>query len=130
MAISNIVEAMTDSLNSVNLPAMVLPPLLIRCVGLTRPGLSAYKISTEVIQNCEKLGIPTAENPDGSENLNNAYTYAIVKSIIDAIHNDAVIQGVAPLGSLKIQSIGQGPSGPIVSNGSNIIDSSITGIIM
>ena len=72
MTISNIVDTVTNTLNSVQTPANVLPALLLKSVSFYRPGLSAYKIATEVIQNNSKIGIPTGEAPDGSENLINA----------------------------------------------------------
>ena len=51
MTISTIVDTVTNTLNSAKIPANVLPPLLLKCTALNRPGLSAYKIATEVIKN-------------------------------------------------------------------------------
>ena len=129
MTISNIVNSVTNTLNSARVPANILPPLLLKCSSLTRPGLSAYRIATEVIQNNEKLGIPTGANPDGSENLINAYTYNIVKCMVEALKNDASVQVAIPMQSLIIQATGANAGGPVTCVGSNLIDSISRGII-
>ncbi len=129
MNISNLVNKITNTLESTRIPVQVLPAILLKCTSLTRPGLSAYKIATEVIQNNEKLGIPTGANPDGTENLINAYTYNIVKSLVDALKNDAAVSVAIPLGSLLIQANGANGGGPVTCIGSNLKDSIGRGII-
>lgn len=129
MNISSLVNSITDTLNSARIPAGILPPILLKCTSMTRPGLSAYKIATEVIQNNEKLGIPTGANPNGSENLINAYTYSIVKCMVEAIKNDASVQVAIPMQSLLIQATGANAGGPVTCVGSNLIDSISQGII-
>lgn len=129
MNISNLVNKITNTLESTRIPVQVLPAILLKCTSLTRPGLSAYKIATEVIQNNEKLGIPTGANPDGTENLINAYTYNIVKSLVDALKNDAAVSVAIPLGSLLIQVNGANGGGPVTCIGSNLKDSIGRGII-
>ena len=129
MSISNIVDNITNTLNSVNTPAMVLPPFLLKCTSLARPGLSAYKISAEIIQNNETLGIPTGPNPDGGDNLINQYTYNIVKSVVKALKHDASIQVAIPMQSLLIQTTGANAGGAVTCIGSNLLDSVGNGII-
>ena len=51
MNISNVVDAVTNTLDSAKIPANILPPLLLKCTALSRPGLSAYKIAAQIIQN-------------------------------------------------------------------------------
>jgi hypothetical protein len=128
-SIASIVNTITNKLESARTPANVLPPILLKCSSLTRPGLSAYKIATEVIQNNQKLGIPTGNNPDGSENLINAYTYNIVKSIIEAIKNDAAVSVAVPMGSMLIKADGANGGGPVTCFGTNLLDSLSRGII-
>lgn len=129
MSITNIVNKISNTLESTRLPAQVLPPLLLKCTSLTRPGLSAYKITTEVIQNNEKLGIPTGPNPDGSENLINAFSYNIIKTFVNALKNDAAVSVATPLGSLLIQATGGNGGGPVTCVGTNLKDSISRGII-
>lgn len=129
MTITSIVNSLTDRLNSINIPTSTLPPLLLKCISMTRPGLSAYKIASEIIQNNQKLGIPTGPNVDGSENLINAYTYNIIKCMVHALQNDASIQCAIPMNSLLIQATGANGGGSVTCIGSNLKDSISQGII-
>lgn len=129
MTISNIIDTVTNTLDTAKIPANILPPLLIRCIALSRPGMSAYRTAVEIIQNCGKLGIPTGDNPNGAQNLINAYTYAVVKSVFNAIKNDATVQMAMPANSLLIQATGANAGGPVTCVGTNLIDSLANGII-
>jgi hypothetical protein len=129
MNISNVVDAVTNTLDSAKIPANILPPLLLKCTALSRPGLSAYKIAAQIIQNNKALGIPVEDNPDGTANLINQYTYNVVKCIVDAIKNDASVQVAIPMQSLLIQATGANAGGPVVCIGSNLLDSIGNGIM-
>lgn len=129
MTISSIVDTLTNTLDSTNIPANILPPLLIKCTALARPGLSAYKIASQIIQNNKALGIPVDDNPNGAANLINQYTYNVVKCIIDAIKNDATIQVAIPMQSLLIQATGSNAGGPVTCVGTNLLDTLGNGII-
>lgn len=129
MTISGVVDIITDAMNSSKIPANILPPILLKSTALDRPGLSAYKIASQVIQNNKSLGIPTEDNPDGSSNLVNQYTYNIVKCVIDAIKNDATVQVAIPAQSLLIQTNGANAGGPLVGIGTNLLDSIGNGIL-
>ena len=129
MTISGVVDIITDAMNSSKIPANILPPILLKSTALDRPGLSAYKIASQVIQNNKSLGIPTEDNPDGSSNLVNQYTYNIVKCVVDAIKNDATVQVAIPAQSLLIQTNGANAGGPLVGIGTNLLDSIGNGIL-
>ena len=120
---------MTNTLDSSKIPANILPPLLLKCTALNRPGLSAYKIAAQIIQNNKALGIPVEDNPDGSDNLINQYTYNVVKCIVDAIKNDATVQVAIPMLSLLIQATGANSGGPVTCIGTNLLDSVGNGIM-
>jgi hypothetical protein len=75
------------------------------------------------------LGIPTDRRKDGGENMINQFTYNIVKSVVEALKEDASIQVVIPTGSLMIQSNGFNAGGPVTSTGTNVIDTVAKGII-
>lgn len=129
MTLSTIVDSITTTLDSSKMPANILPPLLLKCTALNRPGLSAYKIASQIIQNNKALGIPVEDNPDGSANLINQYTYNVVKCIVDAIKNDASVQVAIPMQSLLIQATGGNAGGPVTVFGSNLLDSIGNGIM-
>ncbi len=129
MNISNIIDSITNTLDSAKMPANVLPPFLLKCTALNRPGLSAYKIASRIIENNKALGIPVEDNPDGTANLINQYTYNVVKCMVDAIKNDASVQVAIPQQSLLIQATGGNAGGPVTCIGSNLLDSIGNGIM-
>lgn len=129
MNLSTIVDSVTNTLESARGPANILPAFLLRCTALTRPGLSAYKIASSIIQKNAQLGIPTEDNPDGSTNLVNAFTYNVVKEIVSALKNDASVQVAIPMQTLLVQAVGSNAGGPVTCVGSNILDSLGNGII-
>lgn len=129
MNISSIVDAITKTMESANTPVNILPPMLLKCTSLLRSGLSAYKITAKIIQNNKTLGIPTGDNPDGSTNLINAYTYNVVRGMVDAIKNDASVQVAVPASSILIRSLGGNAGGPVVPIGTNLLDSIANGIM-
>lgn len=129
MTIASIVDTITNTLNTAKVPANILPPLLLRCAALSRPGLSAYRITSQIIQNNKTLNIQTEDNPDGSDNMINQYTYNIVKCIVDAIKNEATVQVAIPSQSLLIQTTGANAGGPLVGMGTNLLDSLGNGIM-
>ena len=129
MNISDIIDNITNTLDSAKMPANVLPPFLLKCTALNRPGISAYKIASRIIENNKALGIPVEDNPDGTANLINQYTYNVVKCIVDAIKNDASVQVAIPQQSLLIQATGGNGGGPVTCIGSNLLDSIGNGIM-
>lgn len=129
MNISSLVNTVTKALETSKTPANILPPLLLKCVSLARPGMSVYKTAAEVIKNNALFDIPRGPNPDGSANKINQYTYNLCKCIIDAIKNDASVQAAIPSGSIMIESKGGNAGGPIVTVGRNLLDSICRGII-
>lgn len=129
MTLSSVVDNITNTLNSVKTPAFSMQPFLLKVVALNRPGLSAYKISADIIKTNENLGIPTGANPDGGDNLINQYTHNIVKTIVEALKHDASIQVAIPMNSLLIQANGGNAGGPVTCIGTNLIDSIGKGII-
>ena len=129
MNISDIIDSITNTLDSAKMPANVLPPFLLKCTALNRPGLSAYKIASRIIENNKALGIPVEDNPDGTANLINQYTYNVVKCMVDAIKNDASVQVAIPQQSLLIQATGGNAGGPVTCIGSNLLDSIGNGIM-
>lgn len=127
--ISSIVSLITEALDGVKSPANTLSPYLLLAAGELRPGLSAIRITGEVINRNKAVGIPTEDNISGGDNLINQYTYNIVKSVVEALKSDAAIHIAIPPNSLLIQSNGANSGGPVISTGSNLTTSIGKGII-
>lgn len=129
MTLDAVVNNITNTLESFEAPALPLPPFLLKCTAMTRPGLSAYKIATNIIKEHEILKIPTGPNPDGSDNMINQFVYNIVKCFVDALQKDASIQAALPTQSLLIQATGANAGGPFTCTGTNLYDALMSGII-
>ena len=129
MNLASVVSNIKDFLGKNSTPANTLPPILLKAAAHNRSGISAYKIASKIIENNKNIGIPTGENPDGSPNMINEYTYNVVKSVIESLKEDASIQVVIPAGSLKIISTGANAGGLVESTGTNQNDTIGKGII-
>ena len=124
--ITNTIKSMIDGLKS---PAMKLPGLLVLVTAIQRPGLSASKITTNIIENNKSLGIATGANPDGSSNIINEFTYNIVSEVLKAIKDDSVVHVSIPPGCITITGTGANAGGPVVITGMNTMPSEGYGII-
>lgn len=110
-------------------PAEILPPQLLFCTAIRRPGMSASEVASRIITNNVALGIETGTNPDGTPNIVNQYTYNIVKEVLNEIKRNAVVHVAIPVGSIMVQTNGANAGGPVVGVGSNIISTTVRGII-
>ena len=129
MKLDNMAKMMRNAFNLMKTPAEILPPQLLHCLVIRRPGMSPSEVTARIITNNATLGIETGTNPDGSSNVVNQYTYNIVKEVIDEIKKNAVVQVVIPANTIMVQTNGGNAGGPVVGVGSNIISSLVRGII-
>lgn len=130
MGTSAVVEYVKQMLNTIKTPAMMLPAILLKCTAIQRPGLSPQEIASVIIERNKAIGIPTGENPDGSNNLVNMYTYNVVKSMVDALKQDGVVHVAIPAKSLVIEATGGNAGGPVTVVGTNLTDTTAYGIIV
>ena len=129
ITIDKIASMMQSAMNSIKTPAAILPSTLLYATAIQRTGLSASKIASQIISNNQALGIETGENPDGTPNIVNQYTYNVVKSVVDALKSDAVIHTVIPAGTILVEVVGANGGGPVTCTGSNILDATAMGLI-
>lgn len=129
MNLSDAVDSITKLFDSAKVPANVLPPILLKCVALNRPGLSAYRLASQIIKNNQTIGIPTDAEHDGAPNKVNQFIYNISKCVVDAMKNDAAVQLAIPKNSIMVQSNGANAGGPVTCIGTNLLDSLGNGII-
>lgn len=128
MTFSAVIEAVRNIFGANGVVARFLPPLLICCTAVRRPGVSSAMIASMVIESNRQNGIPTGPNPDGSANLINKHDYGLVKCVVDSLLKNMVIQVGIPAGSLVIQSEGGNAGGPVISIGTNKTDTLAFGI--
>ena len=122
MTFSGVIERIRKIFGANGVVARFLPPSLICCTAMGRMGVSASIAASVVLENNRKIGIPTGPNPDGSPNLINKHDYGLIKSVLDMIVKNSVIQVGIPANSLLIQVQGGNAGGPLVAVGTNMTD--------
>lgn len=119
MTVKEIATGIKNAMAAVLNPVNTIPPMLLLCEIMNRPGLSAISLSASIIQKMQNLGIPTGPNPDGSENLLCAMAYATSQAIVDEFHNHAVIELPLQIGSISVMASGANAGGPVEVVGAN-----------
>lgn len=127
--IQRIVDAINGVLESVRIPVIPIPAILLLCTVFRRPGLSAMIIASRVIKRQSEFGAPTGALPDGSANKMNALIYVLAQEIVDEIQTNCVIEAVVPPGTMVITSFGANAGGPVTSMGTNTLPTKVTGLL-
>ena len=83
--VQNIGSAITAVFDKIRPPVQAIPPILLLCEIMNRPGLSAISITASVISKLETAGIPTEVNPCGMENMNNKFVKIFVEETVKHI---------------------------------------------
>ena len=112
MNISSVISSIKQMINGAKMPAQGLPAILLYATTLCRGGMSAMDIAANTIQEYGDI-IPNGPNPDGSENLINAYTYILTKNIVESIKLNAVGEGTCAPGEIVFQGDGANGGGPV-----------------
>lgn len=119
-----------DSALSVSFPALMpIPPLLLICEILSRPGLSAIRLTANIIKRLPEAGIETGVNVDGSPNQINQFVRIISEELVNHIHDAAKVIIATPPGGIITVGTGAGPTGPVVVTSSTLIPTGGGGLI-
>jgi hypothetical protein len=105
-----------------------VPTPLILVGGQTRPGLSATKIASTIIQRKSEAGLPIGTLPSGGESPDEIMERIRIEEIIKAIQQDAKITIAIPPGT-TLSAAGASPSGPVTVFGSTITLTTGFGVI-
>lgn len=95
-------------------PAPSIPPILLLCEIMNRPGLSAMSLTTAVISRLPEIGIDTGVNPDGSANMVTQFVKVFSEELVKEIKNNAVVNCAMPPGALNITGMSAGVGGGAV----------------
>ncbi len=121
LGLENIISSIKNVFNNkLRNPATIIPPILLICGLMRRPGLSCAISVGNIIQSLDKEGINTDKAPDGSENLVNKLVKSVTCEIVRTLKEDANIQIALAPGSVNVVSTGANAGGPITCVGSNI----------
>jgi len=96
-----------------------VPPPLIMVGGANRPGLSAIKIASAIIQRKSEAGLPVGALPSGGVSPDEIMERIRIEEIIKALQEDAKITIAIPPGT-TLTANGSSPSGPVTVFGSTI----------
>lgn len=127
--INNIGTAIKAAFNGVREPVIPIPPVLLLCEIMNRPGLSAIALAASIIARLSAEGFPTGVNEDGSENMNNKFILIMCEELVNEIQTNGVVQSSVAPGSISITGIGANAGGPISIQGFNDKVAEIKGII-
>jgi len=105
-----------------------VPTPLILVGAQTRPGLSAIKIASTIIQRKSEAGIPIGTLPSGGVSPDEIMERIRVEEIIKAIQEDAKLTVAIPPGT-TLSAAGASPSGPVTVFGSTITLTTGYGVI-
>jgi hypothetical protein len=93
-----------------------------------RGGLSALKISREIIKRKSEAGLPIGVLPTGNANPDEIMEKIRIEEIIKALQNDAIISVAIPPG-ITLSAAGISPAGPVSVFGSTITITKAFGVI-
>lgn len=127
--IKNISDSIKGVIGSARKPAPSIPPILLLCEIMNRPGLSAIALSAAVIARLQKEGFDTGVNPDGSPNMNNKFVYIMCEELIKEIKENAVVESSIPTAAITVTGTGGNAGGPVVVTGFNDRVASVRGVI-
>lgn len=121
---ANVVEKICDFVNNMITkargPLQTIPPVILVCSAINRPGLSAMLITSNIIRRQSEAGAPFGPAKDGGANIAEAMERIRVEEIIKALKMDAKIQVGIPIGGIQFTGTGANAGGPIVVTGFNI----------
>lgn len=126
--IKTIADSITMAFNGVRVPAPPIPPILLMCEIMNRPGMSAMSLTSAIIARLPEIGFNTGVNEDGSANMVNMFVKVMCEEIIKEIKNNAVVNCSLPPGALNISGTSAGIGGGVVT-ASNTGFTSLNGIV-
>ncbi len=119
MSILTIASSLQKMIQSVRLPIMVIPAIMILCSVIKRPGLSAMMTAAEAIKGQTEFGAPTGDLPDGQPNMMNAMMYKLTQCIYKDITRNGFVQIAIPMGGIQVTVEGANGGGPVICKGTN-----------
>ena len=127
--INTIAQGIEKAFNAVRPALKSIPPLLLLCEVVQRPGLSAIATIGSIIKRMPEAGIETGVNPCGAPNVNNKLIRIVCEEVIKEIKDNAKVTCVIAPKSITSIGIGSNASGPIVVKSYNTIPVITNGII-
>ena len=127
--INTIAQGIENAFNAVRPALKSIPPLLLLCEVVQRPGLSAIATIGSIIKRMPEAGIETGVNPCGAPNVNNKLIRIVCEEVIKEIKDNAKVTCVIAPKSITSIGTGANASGPIVVKSYNTIPVNTDGLV-
>jgi hypothetical protein len=112
MDILSICSQIKEAIDSIKIPAIPIPPVLLALGGQFRSGISPSMVAANIIQRQSEAGAPFGSAADGSANIAEAMEVIRIEEIIKALKNDTLVQVAIAPGMINIVGTCATPSGP------------------
>lgn len=127
--INRIANGIEKAFDSVRPALQTIPPILLICEVMNRPGLSAISLASSIIRRLPEAGIETGVNNDGTPNKVNQFVRILSEEIINELKDNALITCVVQSGTINSLGTGGNAGGPVVVTSVNTIPINIRGIL-
>ena len=127
--INTIAQGIENAFKAVRPALQSIPPLLLLCEVIQRPGLSAIALTSAIIRRLPEAGIETGVNADGSPNKINQFVRVLCEEIVTEIKDNAKVTCVLQPGTINSIGTGANAGGPVVVTSYNTIPVNTMGII-
>ena len=127
--INTIAQGIEKAFNAVRPALKSIPPLLLLCEVVQRPGLSAIATIGSIIKRMPEAGIETGVNPCGAPNVNNKLIRIVCEEVIKEIKDNAKVTCVIAPKSISSIGTGANAGGTIVVKSYNTMPVITNGII-
>ena len=75
MQITELLNSIDDVMASVKFTFPLIPPKLIQCGVIARPGVSAIRMTQNILKDLAAAGFPIEDNTDGTPNMTVSFVY-------------------------------------------------------
>ena len=104
ISVKEICNRIENLISTIRIPLPSIPAVLISCAAITRPGISAMLMASEIIRRQPETGAYFGNLPDGAKNVMEAMELVRCEVITNAIKNDLKVESVIQPGSIVIQN--------------------------
>lgn len=115
----SICDSLTETMESVKIPATLLPAPILFKGAVSKPGISPMLTTSKIISRQEEAGAPYGPMADGTANVAESMEMIRVEEIIRAIRDDGQIQISIPPGGIMVTAMGGNAGGPVTVTGFN-----------
>jgi hypothetical protein len=102
MKITDLLDRLDGIMASASITAPIIPPVLIQCGVIARPGMSAIRMTQNIVKDLAAAGFPITDNPDGTPNMTISFVFNQSKGTVDEITKNGVVQVPIGIGEKSI----------------------------